>query len=76
VAEDDGVVTIPTLHLHGLKDFVIDMSKNQIKTYFDPSTARLIEIDYHHAMPWHRADLLKFTDSFRQIYKDTVKPKA
>lgn len=76
MAEDDGLIITPTLHLHGLKDAIYEHSKEQLKTYYDPTTARVLEINYHHAMPWHQKDVLKFSEMFRQIYKDTLKPNA
>lgn len=76
MAEDEGLITTPTLHLHGLKDFVYTLSKEQLKTWYDPATARLLEINYHHAMPWHRADVISFSEALRKIYKDSVKRKA
>lgn len=74
MTEDDGVINTPTFHLHGTKDFQYDNGKKQMKTYYDSSKVTVLDIDYHHAMPWHRADLVKFADMMRQIYKDT-KPK-
>ncbi|KUJ18815.1 uncharacterized protein LY89DRAFT_732362 [Mollisia scopiformis] len=74
MAEDDGVINTPTFHLHGTKDAQYENGKKQMKTYYDPNSVKSMDIDYHHAMPWHRADLVKFCDAVRQIYKDT-KPK-
>ncbi|KAE9366994.1 hypothetical protein N431DRAFT_385113 [Stipitochalara longipes BDJ] len=65
------LITIPTLHLHGTKDVNYANGKKQLAAYYDQTTARLLEIDYHHAMPWFRADLMKFVDGIKSIYEDT-----
>jgi hypothetical protein len=65
------LITIPTLHLHGTKDVNYANGKKQLAAYYDRKTARLLEIDYHHAMPWFRADLMKFVDGIESIYEDS-----
>lgn len=75
MAEDDGVINTPTFHLHGTKDFQYENGKKQMKTYYDSSKVTVLDIDYHHAMPWHRADLVKFADMMRQLYMDTKSKK-
>jgi hypothetical protein len=65
------LITIPTLHLHGTKDVNYANGKKQLATYYHPKTSRLLEIDYHHAMPWFRADLMKLVEGIESIYEDT-----
>ena len=65
------LITIPTLHLHGTKDANYANGKKQLATFYDWKTSRLLEIDYHHAMPWFRADLLKLIGGIENIYEDT-----
>ncbi|KAG9238956.1 serine hydrolase FSH [Amylocarpus encephaloides] len=62
------LVTIPVLHLHGLRDFNLANSRKQKDTYYHPSSATLLEIEYHHAMPWNRADLVAFCDAVRDFW--------
>jgi len=64
------LITIPTLHLHGTKDVNYANGKKQLANYYDSRTTTLLEIDYHHAMPWYRADLLKLSDAMQKIYQD------
>ncbi|KAN0091969.1 Serine hydrolase FSH [Hyaloscypha variabilis] len=65
------LITIPTLHLHGTKDVNYANGKKQLAAYYDQKTTRLLEINYHHAMPWFRADLMKLVDGIESIYQDT-----
>jgi hypothetical protein len=65
------LITIPTLHLHGTKDVNYANGKKQLATYYDQKTATLLEIDYHHAMPWVRADLIKLVAGIERIYEET-----
>jgi len=62
------LIDIPTLHLHGLKDQNLENGRKQLANHFDPRTTTLMEIDYHHAMPWYKEDLLKFSGTIRKIY--------
>jgi len=64
------LITIPTLHLHGTKDVNYANGKKQLAAYYDQKTTRLLEINYHHAMPWFRADLMKLVDGIESIYQD------
>ncbi|RDL38883.1 uncharacterized protein BP5553_03223 [Venustampulla echinocandica] len=63
------LIRIPTLHLHGTKDDNYVNGKKQLATYYDPQTAKGLEIEYHHAMPWNRDDLLGFAKLIRQMWK-------
>jgi hypothetical protein len=65
------LIIIPTLHLHGTKDVNYANVKKQLATYYDQKTTRLLEIDYHHAMPWFRADLMKLVEGIECINEET-----
>ena len=67
----EDLITIPTLHLHGTKDINYENGKKQLAAFYDQSTATVWDIAYHHAMPWYRADVLKFVDLIRKLYADT-----
>ncbi|KAH7327347.1 serine hydrolase FSH [Rhexocercosporidium sp. MPI-PUGE-AT-0058] len=67
----EDLITIPTLHLHGTKDLNYENGKKQLEAYYDQSTATVWDIAYHHAMPWYRADVLKFVEMIRKLYADT-----
>ncbi|TVY47972.1 putative esterase [Lachnellula occidentalis] len=64
-------ISIPTFHLHGLKDANLLPGRKQLATYYDPQTTKLMEIDYHHAMPWNRDDLYAFAKFLRDAYSAT-----
>ncbi|PWY76121.1 hypothetical protein BO94DRAFT_538500 [Aspergillus sclerotioniger CBS 115572] len=69
---DTDVVSIPTLHVHGLKDWVLPLSRQQYETYYDSKSKRLYEVDYHHAMPWVKEEVEQLAHRIRQIYKESV----
>lgn len=69
VASDDSIILAPTLHLHGLRDGCYEGGKKQCHTYFEQSAATVYDIDYHHAMPWHRADLLRLAQGMRELWE-------
>lgn len=60
-------IDVPTVHLHGLRDANLENGRNQIRTYFEAKTTTLVEIDYHHAMPWKEQDLIKFSASVKNL---------
>lgn len=62
------LIDIPTLHLHGLTDINLENGRKLLANHFDPRTTTLIEINYHHAMPWYKEDLLKFSGAIRKSY--------
>ena len=56
VAEQDKI-TIPSIHVHGLKDAQLVNGRIMKETFYNAEKARLLEIDYHHAMPWNKKDV-------------------
>jgi hypothetical protein len=64
-------ISIPTWHLHGLRDKQLENGRIQMATYYDPKTTKVMEIDYHHAMPWNKDDLTGFTKFVRDAYNVT-----
>jgi hypothetical protein len=71
IASNMDLVDIPTLHLHGLTDVNLENGRKQVANYYNPRMTRVIEINYHHAMPWHKHDLLKLEEAIRKIDKET-----
>ena len=68
---DAQLITIPTLHLHGLKDGVLESGRKQKKIHYNEEASTLLEIDYHHAMPWNAEDVKRFTDQVKKLYEST-----
>ncbi len=67
------LITIPTLHLHGLEDHYLESGRSQLHSYYDLNVSRLCEIDYHHAMPWAKSDTEQLANHIRNMY-DEFKP--
>ncbi|KAF2240037.1 putative phospholipase/carboxylesterase [Viridothelium virens] len=65
------LITLPTLHLHGLKDEYLGYGRRQKENYYSPDTSTLCEIEYHHAMPWNQEDLERFSGLVKKLYEDT-----
>jgi hypothetical protein len=61
------LISIPSLHLHGLKDVNLENGRKQLATFYDPKTSTVFEIDYHHAMPWHKTDVSKAEEMIRSV---------
>ncbi|KAB8236638.1 uncharacterized protein BDW43DRAFT_298210 [Aspergillus alliaceus] len=64
-------IHIPTIHVHGLKDVFLALGQRQYATYYDSNTAKLYEVDYHHAMPWYRHEVQRLVELIRELYKET-----
>ncbi|KAF7594565.1 hypothetical protein BBP40_008832 [Aspergillus hancockii] len=69
--ESTEVIRIPTLHVHGLKDMFLGLGQHQYATHYDPHTAKLYEVDYHHAMPWVKHEVEGLADRIREIHRDS-----
>ncbi|KAL3477121.1 serine hydrolase FSH [Aspergillus californicus] len=69
--ESDNVVEIPTLHLHGLKDEFLKNGREQRARYYEEEQTTLYEINYHHAMPWVKAESEELARLIKDIYKRT-----
>ena len=65
------LISIPTFHLHGLKDRNLLPGRKQLATYYDPKKTKLMEIEYHHAMPWNKEDLFGFIKFLEDAYSAT-----
>jgi len=68
----ESMISIPTLHMHGLKDGALQNGRRMLAKYYDPLTSVKLEINYHHAMPWFKADVLKLGGMIRLMYADTM----
>ncbi|KAK4696841.1 hypothetical protein P7C71_g1153, partial [Lecanoromycetidae sp. Uapishka_2] len=64
-------IAIPTLHLHGLKDINLNNGRKQLATFYEADSTRLLEINYHHAMPWEQSDIAEFAKMIMELYQDT-----
>ncbi|PYH80972.1 hypothetical protein BO82DRAFT_354960 [Aspergillus uvarum CBS 121591] len=70
-AESDAeLVSIPTIHVHGLKDPVLPLSRHQLATYYEPERSELFEVDYHHAMPWVKHEVEHLAYLIRAAYRE------
>lgn len=61
-------IFVPTLHLHGLKDVNLNNGRKQLAMFYEPGTTRLLEINYHHAMPWEKSDVAQFSEMLKTLY--------
>ncbi|KAL5337455.1 serine hydrolase FSH [Aspergillus crustosus] len=73
IENPDTTIRIPTLHLHGLKDEFLYLGREQLQKYYDPTTAKLYEINYHHAMPWVKAESEELARLIKELYHKTKK---
>lgn len=69
--EGEHVVSLPTLHVHGLQDPGIDRHKRLLETYCKPGTTRLVEWDGNHRLPIKTADVDKVADEIIRLARQT-----
>ncbi|CAG8981659.1 hypothetical protein HYALB_00013617 [Hymenoscyphus albidus] len=62
------LIKIPTLHLHGLKDGNLTNGRTMLAAHYAKDNAKLLEIDYHHAMPWIKKDVNAFVSQIRELW--------
>jgi hypothetical protein len=64
------LIKIPTLHLHGTTDENYANGGRQLANYYDPDCAKLLEIKYHHAMPFKKYHVEPFVAMVRALSRD------
>lgn len=67
VVDDDSIIFAPTLHIHGTRDAAYEGGKKQHQTFFEQTASIAVDINYHHAMPWHRKDLMVLANGMREL---------
>lgn len=62
-------ISIPSVHVRGLKDGQLVPGRVMHDTFYDKTTTRELEIDYHHAMPWNKKDVDDFLGLIKEVYE-------
>ncbi|KAH7310181.1 putative phospholipase/carboxylesterase [Rhexocercosporidium sp. MPI-PUGE-AT-0058] len=68
---EEDLIAVPTLHYLGLRDINLPRGKIILQKYYDASSAKLWELDYHHAMPWVKSENLEFACLIKNMYSIT-----
>lgn len=66
-----GILDVPTIHVHGLKDPGLPIHRQFLDEYFDPRSARLIEWDGEHRVPIKTKDLALVVEAIVSLAKET-----
>jgi pimeloyl-ACP methyl ester carboxylesterase len=69
------LINVPTLHLQGRQDFVLERSKKMVATHYLPQNADVLEFHGQHHVPNRKGDLDEAIRRFLNMYK-YQKPKA
>ena len=64
----EGVIHLPSVHVHGRQDFLLPRSQVLVKC-FDPSSATVFEFDNGHFLPTRDDDTQKIADEVVRIYR-------
>jgi len=46
------------------------------EAFYDKTTTRLLEIDYHHAMPWNKKDVDDLARLIMEVYDNKSESRA
>ncbi|KAK1752276.1 serine hydrolase FSH [Echria macrotheca] len=68
--EGEHVIGIPTLHVHGLKDPGIERHRKLLDLYCERGTARVVEWDGDHRIPFKTADVSMVVKEILQMAKE------
>lgn len=66
------VLSLPTLHIHGLRDPGIDQHRGLLKKYCAPGTTRLVEWDGGHRIPIKMHDVDVVAEGILELAKDAL----
>ena len=64
------ILSLPSIHVHGLKDPGIHLHRKLLDEYCDPASTTLIEWDGDHRVPIKQADVAKIVDAVRDVVRD------
>ena len=69
--EDNRRLMLPTIHVHGLKDPGLELHRQLLKNYCDPSSISLVEWDGEHRVPVQTIDVVAVTSQIVSLAKLT-----
>lgn len=64
------ILSIPTIHVHGLADSGIHLHRKMLKEYHDPAASTVIEWDGNHRVPIKKVDVEKITTEMYRIARE------
>ncbi len=65
------LLSIPTVHVHGVRDKGLDLHRQLFNDFCDPGTRRLIEWDGGHRLPLKSHDVSLVADQIRRLAEET-----
>ena len=68
----DGLLQLPTIHIHGLQDEGLD-SHRELLEYCDPRSTRLVELNLGHRLPLKSQDVGLVVNQIRETMRRTEK---
>ncbi|OAA57281.1 Serine hydrolase FSH [Cordyceps fumosorosea ARSEF 2679] len=68
----DHVLTIPTIHMHGLKDPGLEEHRRLCNEYCHPGTRSLIVWDAGHRLPVRTDDVIPLVEAIRRLARETA----
>ncbi|TQV91962.1 hypothetical protein V2A60_005946 [Cordyceps javanica] len=69
------VLTIPTIHMHGLQDPGLEEHRKLYREYCDPETRSLLEWDAGHRLPIRPDDVTPLVEEIRRVARETATAK-
>jgi hypothetical protein len=69
--DQDHMLSLPTIHVHGLKDPGLNMHRRLLKQYCRPGSTKMMEWDGDHRIPLKRQDAMPLVEMILQTAKET-----
>ncbi|KAI1099459.1 serine hydrolase FSH [Jackrogersella minutella] len=70
------ILSLPTIHLHGLNDPGLNLHRELLKEYCEPASARVLEWDGAHRVPLKGTDVQPLIDQILEVARETGALKA
>ncbi|KAF2278160.1 uncharacterized protein EI97DRAFT_492713 [Westerdykella ornata] len=65
--EEEAILKIPTVHMHGLSDPGLEWHRKLANDYCEESTRRVVELNIGHRLPFKSDDVDKLYDAIRDV---------
>ena len=60
-------INVPTLHIHGNRDFCLGRARQLVRNHYQPQCATIVKVDTSHHMPTQKDDVAEVAKHIRRL---------
>lgn len=65
--ETAALIDVPTLHIHGNRDFCLGRARQLVRNHYRPQCATIVQVDTSHHMPTQKDDVAEVVKHIRRL---------